>query len=37
VSQGSLFAFGAVIFMIVLTGAFTYGLLRAKEWAEKSK
>lgn len=32
-SQGALFAFGSVIFSIVITGAFTYGLLRAREWA----
>jgi len=35
-SQGVLFAFGSVIFFIVLTGAFMFGLQCAKEWAEKS-
>jgi hypothetical protein len=33
VSQGALFAFGSVILFIVVTGAFAYGLLRAREWA----
>jgi len=35
-SQGALFAFGSVIFFIVVTGSFMFGLQRAKEWAEKS-
>ncbi len=35
-SQGALFAFGSVIFFVVLSGAFVYGVQRAREWAEKN-
>lgn len=35
-SQGALFAFGSVIFFVVVSGAFAYGLQRAREWAEKN-
>ena len=36
-SQGALFAFGSVIFFVVLSGAFIYGVQRAREWADNSK
>lgn len=34
-SQGALFAFGSVIFFIVITGAFMFGLVKTREWAER--
>jgi len=36
-SQATLFNFGAVIFFIVMTGAFMYGLAVAKESYENTK
>lgn len=35
-SQGALFAFGSVIFFVVLSGAFMFGIQRAREWTEKN-
>jgi hypothetical protein len=35
VSQGALFGFGCVIFFIVLTGAFVYGLTAVREIADR--
>ncbi|MEY2741461.1 MAG: hypothetical protein RL283_1563 [Actinomycetota bacterium] len=34
-SQGALFGFGCVIFFIVLTGAFVYGLTAVREIADR--
>ena len=34
-SQGALFAFGAVIFFVVVTGGFMYGLMRNRELADR--
>jgi hypothetical protein len=34
-SQGTLFAFGSVIFFVVFSGAVAYGLVRMKELAER--
>lgn len=34
-SEGVLFSFGAVIFLIVFTGAILYGMASAKELAER--
>lgn len=36
-SQGALFAFGSVIFFVVVSGAFMFGIQRAREWAEENK
>jgi len=36
-SQGALFAFGSVIFFVVLSGAFVYGVQRVREWADNNK
>lgn len=33
-SQGALFAFGSVIFFVVLSGAFLYGLQKAREMVD---
>lgn len=33
-NQAALFGFGCVIFFIVLTGAFLYGMLTIREYAE---
>jgi hypothetical protein len=34
-SQGAIFGFGCVIFFVVLTGAFLYGLATIREAAER--
>ncbi len=34
-SEGALFGFGAVIFLIVLTGALLYGMAALKEFQDR--
>jgi hypothetical protein len=34
-SEGALFAFGAVIFIIVLTGSLLYGMATLKEFQDR--
>jgi len=36
-SQGAIFGFGCIIFFIVLTGTFLYGLMTVRESAEREK
>ncbi|MEY3566830.1 MAG: hypothetical protein RLZ19_844 [Actinomycetota bacterium] len=35
-SQGALFAFGAVIFFVVLSGAFLFTIQNIREWVDKN-
>ena len=35
-SQGAIFGFGCIIFFIVLTGTFLYGLMTVRESAEQA-
>ncbi|MGA1418573.1 MAG: hypothetical protein ACO32O_00550 [Ilumatobacteraceae bacterium] len=37
VSQGGIFAFGCVVFFVVMTGAFFYGLATMRELADRDK
>ena len=36
-SQGALFGFGCVIFFIVVTGGFLYGMMTVRELADKDR
>jgi hypothetical protein len=36
-SQGALFAFGCVIFFIVVTGGFLFAMMSVREAADKSR
>jgi hypothetical protein len=36
-SQGGIFAFGCVVFFVVMTGAFFYGLATMREIANRDK
>jgi len=35
-SQGALFAFGSIIFFVVLSGAFLFTIQKTREWMEEN-
>ncbi len=35
-SQGALFAFGSLVFFVVISGAFLYTVQKAREWVEEN-